>query len=81
MYENDEEIVNWYQKAAESDNKVALYKLGEFYELGKGICKDSIRAFAFYKKSANQGFIDAQYKLGCFYDHGIGIYIDKKKSI
>ena len=43
LYENDVEIkdldkVNyWYYKAAGNDNKVALYKLGEFYEMGKDI--------------------------------------------
>src|SRR5207248_9372860 len=66
--DNFEEIVNgldkvnyWYHKAAEADNKFALYKLGEFYELGKYVWMNEVTAFEFYKKSANQGFIDAQY--------------------
>ena len=44
LYENEEKIDNnldkvnyWYHKAAENDNKFALYKLGKFYELGKGV--------------------------------------------
>ncbi|UZO08334.1 uncharacterized protein OCT59_028592 [Rhizophagus irregularis] len=85
--ENDEELVNdldkvnyWYHKAAENDNEFALFKLGNFYELGKGICENKVRAFEFYKKSANQGFIDAQYKLGYFYENGIGIDINKEKA-
>ena len=84
--EDEEELVNdldkvsyWYHKAAENDNKFALYKLGEFYELGKGVCKNEMRAFEFYKKSADQGFIDAQYKLGHIYNHGIEI--DNNKVI
>ncbi|CAB4418545.1 unnamed protein product [Rhizophagus irregularis] len=78
---NDLDKVNyWYHKAAENDDKFALYKLGEFNELGKGIGKNKVRAFEFYKKSANQGFIDAHYKLGCCYEYGIGTDIDKGKA-
>src|SRR5207248_879676 len=83
----DEQIVNdldkvhyWYRKATEDDNKVALYNLGKFYELGQGVYKNEIRAFELYKKSADQGFIKAQYKLGYCYDHGIGVDIDKEKA-
>ncbi|CAB4390485.1 unnamed protein product [Rhizophagus irregularis] len=71
--ENDEklasdlgEVNNWYHKAAEDDNKLPLFKLGNFYELGKGVCKNKVRAFEFYKKSADQGFSDAQYKVDTF---------------
>jgi len=56
QYENDEKLVNdldkvnyWYHKTAEADNKFALYKLGEFYELGKGVSENKVRAFEFYK--------------------------------
>ncbi|RGB34412.1 hypothetical protein C1646_760550 [Rhizophagus diaphanus] len=87
LMENDEEIVNdldkvnyWYHKAAEYENKLALYKLGEFYELGKGICKNETRAFEFYKKSADQEYIDAQYKVGYIYNYGTQININKEKA-
>src|SRR5688572_30730221 len=47
QYENDEQIISdidkvnfWYHKAAENDNKFALYKLGEFYESGRGVDKN-----------------------------------------
>ncbi|GBC52943.2 kinase-like domain-containing protein [Rhizophagus irregularis DAOM 181602=DAOM 197198] len=59
--ENNVEITNeldkvnyWYHKAAENDNKFALYKLGEIYELGKGVYFNETRALEFYKKSADQ---------------------------
>ncbi|RGB37964.1 kinase-like domain-containing protein [Rhizophagus diaphanus] len=84
---NDNEIVNdldkfnyWYHKAAENDNNIALYNLGEFYELGKGISKNETRAFEFYKKSADQGYINAQYKVGYIYNYGTQIIIDKEKA-
>ena len=85
--ENEEELINdidkvnyWYHKAAESDNKFALYKLGQFYESGKGVCQNERRAFEFYKKSTEKGFINAQYKLGYIYSHGIEIDINKEKA-
>ncbi len=86
VYENEEEIndldkVNyWYQKSAESDNKVALYKLGELHEIGKGIEEYVLMMFEFYKKSAEKGYVDGKYKLGYCYDHGIGADVDKEKA-
>ncbi|GBB90473.1 hypothetical protein RclHR1_17450004 [Rhizophagus clarus] len=78
---SDMDRVNyWYHKVTEEDNKLALFKLGEFYELGKGVCKNERRALEFYKKSADQGFIDAYYKLGRIYGHGYEIDINKKKA-
>src|SRR5204863_2505393 len=85
--EVDEEILNnldnvnyWYRKSAESNDKTALYKLGEFYELGKGVKLSERRAFEFYKKSATQGCIDAQYKLGHIYSNGVEIDINREKA-
>ncbi|CAI2176732.1 11149_t:CDS:1, partial [Funneliformis geosporum] len=88
LYEDYDKIVNnlekvfyWYHKAAESDNKFALYKLGELYELGKGFGENLVRAFEFYKKSANQGCLEAQYKVGYYYDNGIVVDVDKEKAL
>ncbi|GBB92329.1 hypothetical protein RclHR1_00020032 [Rhizophagus clarus] len=60
-YDYDEKSINildrmyyWYQKAAEDDNKIALYNLGKFYELDQ----NKARAFVSYKKSADQGFVN-----------------------
>ncbi len=86
QYEIDERVNDlnkikyWFQKAAKGDNKVALYKLGEFYELKDSILEDEAMAFEFYKKSADQGFIDAQYKLGYCYNNGIGVNINIDKA-
>src|SRR6185437_13934275 len=57
QFESSEQIVNdldqvnyWYQKASENNSKVALFKLGEIYELGRGVVENKVRAFEFYKK-------------------------------
>ncbi|GBB99756.1 hypothetical protein RclHR1_03620005 [Rhizophagus clarus] len=78
---SDVDKVNyWYHKVAEEDNKLALYYLGEFYSLGKGVRQNERRAFEFYKKSAEQGFIDAYYRLGYIYSSGFEIGINKEKA-
>ena len=64
----------------EDNNKVALYKVGEMYEVCQRVCKNEVRAFECYKKSANLGFIDAQYKLGYIYEHGIEIDTNNEKA-
>ncbi|CAI2173636.1 5372_t:CDS:1 [Funneliformis geosporum] len=79
---NELDKVNyWYHQAAENDNKFAFYKLGEIYELGKGVSKNLVRAFEFYKKSANQGCLEALYKVAYYYDNGIVIEVDKEKAL
>ncbi|RIA87323.1 hypothetical protein C1645_878100 [Glomus cerebriforme] len=84
---NEKEIVNdlnevkhWYQKSAEHDNKVALCKLGEIYELGKGVNQNIIRAFDYYKKAAKEGSMDGKYKLGYYYLHGIIVDTNNEKA-
>ncbi|GES92221.1 Sel1-like repeat protein [Rhizophagus clarus] len=62
-----DKVIYEYYKAAGDDNKDALCKLGEIYELGKGVCKNKIRAFAFYKKAAEKGSINAKHKLKTSY--------------
>ncbi|RIA80725.1 hypothetical protein C1645_838182 [Glomus cerebriforme] len=86
--ENEEKILNdlnevnyWYQKSAEYDNKVALYKLGEIYELGKGVYKNEIRAFDYYQQAAEKGCINGKYKVGNYFLHGIIVDIDKRKAL
>ncbi|GBB97474.1 hypothetical protein RclHR1_00030031 [Rhizophagus clarus] len=75
---NDLDKINYlYHKLADDDNGAILYELGEFYESGKGVQKNEIRAFAFYKQSAEKGYIVGKCKLAYRYENGIGTYIDK----
>ncbi|GET02861.1 kinase-like domain-containing protein [Rhizophagus clarus] len=71
---------HWYQKSAENGYEVAQYTLGTYYESGKGVTKDKVKAFELYEKAAKKEFIEAQYKLGeCYYD-GIGTKVNKEKA-
>ncbi|CAI2174871.1 17500_t:CDS:2 [Funneliformis geosporum] len=78
---NDLDEANYWYHQAVDGNKVALYRLGELYEIGKGVCKNLVRAFEFYKESANKGCLEAQYKVGYYYDHGLVVDADKEKAL
>ncbi|GBC26828.2 kinase-like domain-containing protein [Rhizophagus irregularis DAOM 181602=DAOM 197198] len=85
---NKTKAFEMYKIAAEKEHDIAqnnlgslfVYGKGEYHELGKGICKNTMRAIEFYKKSADQGFADAYYKLGHLYsNNGIQFDISKEK--
>ncbi|GES72661.1 kinase-like domain-containing protein [Rhizophagus clarus] len=71
---------NFFKKAAEFGNKVALHNLGCCYRDGIGTKKNERSAFESFKKSADQGYIDGIFRLGYCYDKGIGTSIDKAKA-
>lgn len=58
---------------AKAGDKVAQYKLGYDYYLGRGIAQDYVQAAVWWKKSADQGFPSAQNNLGVLYNAGKGV--------
>ncbi|GBB87033.1 hypothetical protein RclHR1_01350008 [Rhizophagus clarus] len=78
--QNYKKAFNYFQKAAESGNKIAQYNLGNCYKNGKGIRKNNKKAFELYQKSASQGFLDALYKLGNCYRKGIGTDVNETNA-
>ena len=71
--QNDQEAVQWYQKAAENGHMSALNSLAYFYELGKGgLPGDLTRAAVLYQIAAEGGDPYAQRNLGRFYQQGLG---------
>ncbi|CAB4393334.1 unnamed protein product [Rhizophagus irregularis] len=86
FHKNEEEIMrelfdikHWYQQSAENKSS-ALYKLGESYELGKGVNISEIKAFYYYKQAAKSGCIYGKYKLAHYFLHGIIVDCDEKKA-
>ncbi|GBC43731.2 kinase-like domain-containing protein [Rhizophagus irregularis DAOM 181602=DAOM 197198] len=77
MDTNFRKSFNYFQKAAEKENKFAQYILGDFYKNGLGINKDEIKAFEYYKKSAENGNINAKFQLGYCYVSGVGTEVNK----
>ncbi|GBC03724.1 hypothetical protein RclHR1_05290012 [Rhizophagus clarus] len=74
------EVNYWYQKSAEYDNKLALYKLGEIYELGKGVNKNEVRAFDYYKQASERGCVYGKYKIGNYFFNGAIVDTNKEKA-
>ncbi|PKC74018.1 kinase-like protein [Rhizophagus irregularis] len=80
MDTNFRKSFNYFQKAAEKENKFAQYILGDFYKNGNYVKKNIRKAFELYQKSAKQGYKYAQFQLGYYYDYGIGIDINRVKA-
>ena len=68
----------YYEKAAQLGNVEAQYKLGSFYEEGKGVEKNIELSFQWYEKAAHQGNADAQFALSVCYKKGRGIEENEK---
>jgi len=63
----------WYTKAADQGDSYSQYKLGTFYEEGKGTFVDYKVAKEWYLKSARQGNSVSAYNLGKLYEEGKGV--------
>ena len=64
------EAASWYERACESENQYAQYRLGKMCLLGDGVPKDIERGVRLLSDSANQGNQYAQYVLGKLYLQG-----------
>jgi TPR repeat protein len=58
------------RKAAEQGDRVAQYNLGDIYDHGQGVSKDTVAAFGWFRKAADQGHAEAQAILGRMYANG-----------
>lgn len=64
--------ITWLQKGAENDDPIALNKLGELYEDGKLVDKNTQKARQYYEKASDLGYAPALANIfNCFYK-GIG---------
>jgi hypothetical protein len=58
---------------AKAGDRVAQYKLGYNYYLGRGVALDYVQAAIWWRKAADQGYPDAQNNLGVLYNSGKGV--------
>lgn len=77
---SDNESQQEIKQLAEQGDAQSQYALGLSYELGVGVDKDLMQAFAWYQKSANQEHAKAQYNLSIFYALGKGVEKDIMQS-
>jgi TPR repeat protein len=64
---------NLYSELAVQGDRTAQFKLGEIYEEGKGVAKDSREAVRWYVVASSQGFAEAAFNLGRLYHDGRGV--------
>lgn len=71
--DNESEAVNWYKKAADKGNILALENLGDCYSEGDGVAQNEREAVRLYRKASEHGNVDAKAKLGGCYILGSGV--------
>ena len=75
------EAAAWFRQAAEDGDGVAQILLGEMYESGDGVRKDSVEAVRWWRKAAEQGFPTVLFNLCYVYSQGKpGVPADKVES-
>lgn len=80
--EKDEcKAIEWYEKAADLNDAIAMRCLGVNYENGTGVEKDECKAVEWYEKAANLNDAIAIRCLGVNYENGIGVEKDEQKAI
>ena len=60
----------WYEKAAENGDAVAMSNLGLLYANGQGVAQDYVEARKWYEKAAENGDAGAMTNLGALYGEG-----------
>ena len=66
-----DEMITFYQKAAQQGNPSACSGLGSRYESGQGVPQDYQKAIEWYQKAADKGHRDAMQRIAWCY-HSIG---------
>lgn len=74
-------VIEWYTKAAEAGNGMAMKNLGATYYWGEpGIPKDYDKAFYWLTKAAKENYLYAKLLLGECYEYGRGVEMNKAKA-
>ena len=78
---DDEKLINWHIKAAETGNAEAQFLLGVIYYEGENTTRDFEEAIRWYQAAAEQGHASAQHNLGCMYANGTGVVKDDGEAV
>ena len=70
-----------FRPLAEQGDAKAQSALGEMYDKGMGVPKDTQEAVQWYRKAADQGFASAQHNLGVLYAEGRGVPQDDQEAV
>jgi hypothetical protein len=67
--------------AAKGGDAAAQYRLGEMYDLGRGVKQDYAQAVKWYRAAAEQGQAEAQFALAEMYKNGDGVAKDMSEAV
>lgn len=68
-------------EAARKGDAAAQYRLGEMYDLGRGVKQDYAQAVRWYRAAAEQGHAQAQFALAEMYKNGDGVAKDMAEAV
>jgi len=80
-YQDLDEALKLYKKAAKLNQPKALYVLGILYHTGEIVEKDINEAIKYYELAKKQNVISAKYNLALLYHLGDGVKQEYKKAI
>jgi hypothetical protein len=70
----------WFEKAADKDDAIAMKNLGVLYHIGNGVTQDYAKAREWYEKAADKEDAIAMENLGVLYQNGLGVPRDFAKA-
>jgi hypothetical protein len=62
--QNYERALEWYQKAADQNHRLAQFNLGQMFAQGQGGTKNDSMALMWFQRAADGGDAGAQYNMG-----------------
>ncbi|WP_162266420.1 tetratricopeptide repeat protein [Paraglaciecola hydrolytica] len=78
---NYREARYYYEQAAQMNDALAQYQLGQIYALAQGIKQDQRLATKWYQQAAEQGHAQAQFELAYRYSKALGIKQDNAQAL
>jgi len=67
------EAVKWFRIAAEQNDALGEYYLGNHYFAGIGVSQNVAEAYKWYRKAADQNLAEGQCNVGICYAYGYGV--------
>jgi len=62
--QNYERALQWYQKAADQNHRLAQFNLGQMFAQGQGVTRNDSMALMWFQRAADGGDAGAQYNMG-----------------
>jgi hypothetical protein len=80
--QNYVEALQWYQRAADQNHRLAQFNLGQMFAHGQGMPKNDSMAVMWIRRAANGGDAGAQFNLGARYARACqnGLEMDAAES-